>query len=164
MLEKKAQAAARSDAEKEARETLAQLEMLDSQRESLVQELKEAKVDIIQVNPPSENPGDLKSVATLPEKPEEEIKTLVEVANAVINSKVEIDLDIKENLEETILENIREVIEENPQEIHLVSDEEQISRQLDNWENEGDKVQEFLKDNDIMNSDDPFSEFLKRQM
>ena len=164
-MSRKAQNAARLQAEKEARETLAQLEMLDYQREDLVQELKEAKVNIVKVNPPTEEEMAFSAIAALPENPRDEIKTLVKVANAVINSEASIEEEIKDDLEIEILDDIKKVAQEVEIIEESYSDEEFYDKIIEiQGKNEGLRLKDFLHENDIMMSDDPYSEFLRKQM
>ena len=50
----------------------------------------------------------------MPEKPQEELETLVEIADALRKSEVDIDPKLKENLEAKVLDNIVQVADENP--------------------------------------------------
>ena len=98
-------------------------------------------------------------------KPEDELKTLAEIADAVMNSEIKLDPGVKENLEETILDNIIEIAEEAPeQDFHFIPEEADYEDQNLNIEEEEKKVKEFVDENDIMTADDPFSQFLRDQM
>ena len=100
----------------------------------------------------------------MPEKPQEELETLVEIADALRKSEVDIDPKLKENLEAKVLDNIVQVADENPDYnhdlYHFISEESDYEEAL----NKDEEVKEYLEENDIMTSNDPFSEFLRSQM
>ena len=100
----------------------------------------------------------------MPEKPQEELETLVEIADALRKSEVDIDPKLKENLEAKVLDNIVQVADENPDYnhdmYHFISEESDYEEEL----NKDEEVKEYLEENDIMTSNDPFSEFLRSQM
>ena len=174
-LIRKAEREAKLKIEKEARESISQLEMLESQKAAILSQLEEAKAKVVKISRPQESIEDLSAIAALPERPNEELETLVKVADAVLNTKVDLDPKVKEDLEDTIMENIIEIAEENKareesseeQGLHFISEEAEYEDMQDfvvTTEAVTDNVQEFLDENDIMQSDDPFSLFLKSQM
>ena len=100
----------------------------------------------------------------MPEKPQEELETLVEIADALRKSEVDIDPKLKENLEAKVLDNIVQVADENPDYnhdlYHFISEESDYEEEL----NKDEEVKEYLEENDIMTANDPFSVFLRSQM
>jgi hypothetical protein len=99
-------------AEEEASNNLAQLELLESKRNQLMKELEDAKRKVIQFVQPEADPEDVAAMALVPESPEDELNTLIQVADAVENSETDIDPKIKSNLEGVILDNIAQVAKE----------------------------------------------------
>lgn len=96
----------------EAQDKLDQLKRLEAQRDSIRQQLREAQEKVVQFVQPEVTPEDLLPVANLPPSSAEELDTLVEVADAIINTKSRLKESVKENLEEKVLDNIIEVTRE----------------------------------------------------
>ena len=162
-LRKKAEMAEKTKIAQETKEYFERLQMLEAQRNAIINELEEAKDKVLKIEAPKENIEDLAAIAALPESPEEELETLAQVAEVVINSEADIDPKLKESLEEKIMENIVQVVEE-AKIPHFVSGEEDYEDQFQSEENEEERVKQFLEENDIMESSDPFSQFLKAHM
>ena len=122
------------------------LKELEQQREDLMGTLKQAQKNAVQFPQPEQKPEELAELAAVPETPEEELETLVTVADAVINSDAEIDPQVQRNLEEKILDNIVEVANE----IDDVADElktESVSNQAK--ENLEENIIEEMTNNSI---------------
>ena len=114
------------------------LKELEQQREDLMGTLKQAQKNAVQFPQPEQKPEELAELAAIPETPEEELETLVKVADAVVNSDAKIDPKVQRNLEEKILDNIVEVANE----IDDVADELKA-------ESVSNKVKETLEENII---------------
>ena len=157
MFETKAETDAKRKFEQEAKYSIAQLELLEAQREHILKELEIAKANVVEIVSPIEDIEDIASIAALPESKKDEIESLIQVAGAVINSEVDIDPNIKENLEETILENIEEMTNEAA--IEAISNEVVVKESK-----KEEDLQDFLEENDILEANDPFSVFLRSEM
>ena len=89
-LARRAQQDAIKNAKKQAIDTLQELQTLEQQRETIMGKLQEAQNNVVRFAQPEANPDDLAQLAKIPETPEEELDTLVNVADAVINSNIKI--------------------------------------------------------------------------
>ena len=93
-LARRAQQDAIKNAKKQAIDTLQELQTLEQQRETIMGKLQEAQNNVVRFAQPEANPDDLAQLAKIPETPEEELDTLVNVADAVINSNIKIGKEI----------------------------------------------------------------------
>ena len=131
-MAKQAEFYSKTHAKEIAMNTLDKLHELDQQRELIIAELENAKENVVKFDQPEAKAEELSELAkgffdftkfifkkrflnfdftnflcvTVPDTPEEELDTLVNVANAVINSEVELDPKVKEALEIKILDHI----------------------------------------------------------
>ena len=131
-MAKQAEFYSKTHAKEIAMNTLDKLHELDQQRELIIAELEDAKENVVKFDHPEAKAEELSELAkgffdftkfifkkrflnfdftnflcvTVPDTPEEELDTLVNVANAVINSEVELDPKVKEALEIKILDHI----------------------------------------------------------
>ena len=91
-LARRAQQDAIKNAKKQAIDTLQELQTLEQQRENIMGKLQEAQNNVVRFAQPQADPNDLAQLAKIPETPEEELDTLVNVADAVINSNIKIGI------------------------------------------------------------------------
>ena len=91
-LARRAQQDAIKNAKKQAIDTLQELQTLEQQRENIMGKLQQAQNDVVRFAQPQADPNDLAQLAKIPETPEEELDTLVNVADAVINSNIKIGI------------------------------------------------------------------------
>ena len=91
-LARRAQQDAIKNAKKQAIDTLQELQTLEQQRENIMGKLQQAQNNVVRFAQPQADPNDLAQLAKIPETPEEELDTLVNVADAVINSNIKIGI------------------------------------------------------------------------
>ena len=91
-LARRAQQDAIKNAKKQAIDTLQELQTLEQQRENIMGKLQQAQNNVVRFAQPQADPNDLAQLAKIPETPEEELDTLVNVADAVINSNIKIGM------------------------------------------------------------------------
>ena len=108
-MERKAKQTALKSAKQQAMATFNELQSLEKQREMIMNKLHTAQDNVLQIFQPEASAEDLKILGQVPESPEEELGTLVNVANAVLTSEIDMDPKIKAALEQKILNHIVEV-------------------------------------------------------
>ena len=102
-MTRKAEQSAIRNAKQQAMDTLKELQTLEKQREMIMGKLQQAQDNVVKFVQPEADPEDMAELAKVPETPEEELDTLVNVAEAVMDSKVKLDPKVKNSLEEKIL-------------------------------------------------------------
>ena len=94
--------------------------------------------------------------------------TLAQVAEAVIHSKVHLDPEIQSDLEHTIAANLIELTKEavNQQKNDVVVKPREKAQDYDEniREMNSEELENFIDDNDIVKAQDPFSNFLRKEM
>ena len=90
------------------------------------------------------------------------------MAQAVIHSKVHLEPEIQEDLEQTLAENLVELTKEamaQKTNDNIIKIPEQIEDYDENYdEMNNEELEQFINDNDIMTAKDPFSKFLRKEM